>query len=97
MSESEALSHIVTIGGEKYHKYTGNAFAEAVNYKNSSFGGQDDYFVEHKPFYHVGDKVLKKGFAVGGPMIVSNYFAKGIGTLWYGFVAKRGLNILMIW
>lgn len=30
LSESEALSQIVTIGGRKYQKYTGNIFAEVA-------------------------------------------------------------------
>lgn len=95
MSESDALSHVVTIGGKKYHKYTGNVFAQAANQINSALGGADDYSVEHKPYDPVEDNALKKGLASGGSMIAGNYLAKGVGDFWSGF-SRSGTDLVKI-
>ncbi|WP_294308853.1 RHS repeat-associated core domain-containing protein, partial [uncultured Chryseobacterium sp.] len=73
MSEEDSLKEIVTIDGKKYHKNTGNLGAEIGNAINSFFGGDDDYFVEHKEYDPVLDKELKTGAEVG------SYFIGGVG------------------
>nr|WP_315029437.1 RHS repeat-associated core domain-containing protein [uncultured Chryseobacterium sp.] len=73
MSEENSLKEIVTINGKKYHKNTGNLGAEIGNAVNSFFGGDDDYFVEHKEYDPVLDKELKTGAEVG------SYFIGGVG------------------
>jgi uncharacterized protein RhaS with RHS repeats len=73
MTEEESLKEVVTIDGKKYHKNTGNLGAEIGNKINSFFGGDDDYFVEHKEYDPVLDKELKTGAEVG------SYFIGGVG------------------
>ncbi|RXM50629.1 hypothetical protein BOQ64_17975 [Chryseobacterium sp. CH25] len=73
MSEAESLKELVTIDGQKYHKNTGNLGAQIGNKINSFFGGDDDYFVEHKEYDPVLDKELKTGAEVG------SYFIGGVG------------------
>ena len=75
ISEKESLSQIVTIDGKKYHKNTGNLFAEIGNKINSFFGGNDDYFVEHKPYDPVADGFIHEaveqsaGTLIGGAIL----------------------------
>ena len=58
MTEAESLSHITTIDGRKYHKYTSNGFAWLGNQMNSALGGDDDFFVEHKSYNSVDDRFI---------------------------------------
>lgn len=48
------LDEIVTIRGQKYHKNTNSAPASFANWVNSWFGGDSDYFVEHKAYDAAG-------------------------------------------
>jgi RHS repeat-associated protein len=57
-SESERLSEIVTIRGQKYHKNTTNIPAKIANKVNSWLGGDADFFVEKKKYDRVEDKMI---------------------------------------
>ncbi len=84
-TEEQRLSEIVTINGNKYHKNTGNIFASVGNKINSFFGGDSDYFVEHKPYDPIEDNALHEtvntgiGFLLGG--VVLKVAGKAIGTI----------------
>ena len=62
MSEAESLKELITIDGKKYHKNTGNLFAEIGNTINSWLGGDNDFFVEHKPYDPVDDRFIHEVF-----------------------------------
>lgn len=76
MSEAEALSHTVEIEGKKYHKYTSNTVNQALNEINSWFGGSNDYFVEHKEYDPVSDRMLVESIkanaiVAGGGLVIN--------------------------
>jgi cell wall-associated protein len=79
MSEKESLSQIVTIDGKKYHKNTGNLFAEIGNKINSFFGGDDDYFVEHKPYDPVDDAFIHEVFDQSAGTLIGGAILKTAG------------------
>jgi|GEM_PF-5284402 len=70
MSESEALSHIVKIDGKEYHRYTEDNIAAIGNFFNSLIGGDDDFFVEKKPYDPVTDRMLKEGLTEMGSLVL---------------------------
>jgi len=85
MSEKAALSEIVSIDGKNYHKNTGNTAAQVANAINSFFGGDDDYFVEHKAYDKADDTFIHEAFdtsvgtIAGG--VIFKALGKGIGAL----------------
>ncbi|WP_410470254.1 Fic family protein [Chryseobacterium sp. FH2] len=86
MSEKESLKALVTIDGKKYHKNTGNLGAQIGNWINSSvFGGDDDYFVEHKEYNSADDRFIHEavntsaGALAGG--VIGKVAGKGFGML----------------
>ncbi|SHM01939.1 RHS repeat-associated core domain-containing protein [Chryseobacterium polytrichastri] len=85
MSEKESLKTLVTIDGKKYHKNTGNLGAQIGNAVNSFFGGDDDYFVEHKEYNSANDRFIHEavnisaGALAGG--IIGKVAGKGFGML----------------
>ena len=79
--KKDRLSEIVTIRGKKYHKNTGNIFASIGNKINSLFGGDSDYFVEHKPFDPVEENELQEFTSTGVGFVVGGYLAKGMGKV----------------
>jgi len=99
MSEAESLSQLITIDGKKYHKNTSNIFAQGKNYVNSFFGGDDDYFVEHKEYDKADDTFIHEAFdqSAGGLAggVVGKAIGKGIGALASGNAAKGSSNILL--
>ncbi len=85
MSEKESLKALVTIDGKKYHKNTGNLGAQIGNAINSFFGGDDDYFVEHKEYNSADDRFIHEavntsaGALAGG--VIGKVAGKGFGML----------------
>src|SRR5690554_2250671 len=78
MSEREALSHITEIDGKKYHKYTGNGFMKFANKLNSWVGGDDDYFVEKKPYNPAADNFIHEAFdTAAGALVLGGVFGAG--------------------
>ena len=47
---------------------------------NSLFGGDDDYFTEHKPYDPVTENALSEGINTGASMVVGGIAAKGLGN-----------------
>ena len=100
ISEKESLSQIVTIDGKKYHKNTGNLFAEIGNKINSFFGGDDDYFVEHKPYDPVADGFIHEaveqsaGTLIGGAILktAGGVINKVIGASTVSIASKISTN-----
>jgi len=85
MSEKESLSQLVTIGGKRYHKNTGNLGAQIGNKINAFLGGDDDYFVEHKEYNSADDRFIHEavntsaGALAGG--VIGKVAGKGFGML----------------
>ncbi len=83
-TEAERLSELVTIKGKKYHKNTNNVFASIGNTVNSWFGGDDDYFVEHKPYDKADDSFMQEavgtsaGYLTGGVVVKVGGKALGV-------------------
>lgn len=88
--EKDRLSKIVTIKGKKYHKNTNNIFASVGNAINSLFGGDSDYFVEHKPYDPAEDNALKESIVTGLAMVGGNYVAKGVGKVGGALLSRAG-------
>jgi RHS repeat-associated protein len=90
--KKDRLDDVITIRGQKYHKNTSNLFAKIGNKINSIFGGDSNYFVEHKPYDPVEEEMLSEtintgaGFVVGGA--VGKVAGKGFGAL----LSKYGGN-----
>jgi hypothetical protein len=84
------LSEIVTIRGNKYHKNTNNVPASIGNKINSLFGGDSDYFVEHKPYDPVEEDMLNETVNTGVGFIAGGYVAKGVGKLGGALLSRMG-------
>ena len=73
-SERERLSELVEVRGKLYHKNTTNRPAKLANWINSLFGGDSDYFVEHKPYnsdeQEFNDNLQATALGVGGAHLV---------------------------
>jgi hypothetical protein len=81
MTEKEALSHIITINGKKYHKYTHDGFAWIGNKINSILGGDDDFFVEHKDYNPVLDNEMHEFVGTAAGELTGLWFMKGLGAV----------------
>lgn len=79
MSEEESLSQLVTIDGKKYHKNTSNLGAQIGNKINSWFGGDDDYFVEHKEYDPADARFIKELVNTSAGSLAGGVVAKIIG------------------
>jgi len=99
MSEREALSHIVEVDGKKYHKYTGNVFAKVGNAINSWFGGDDDFFVEKKPYNKADDNFIHEAFdTAAGGLVLGKVFGIGgrlLGKTNVNSVVDKATDMLM--
>ena len=91
---------LVTIKGQEYYKNTGNIFAKIGNQINALFGGDVNYFVEHKAYDRVEEKMMQEynstavGFIVGG--VAGKLIGKGIGAL-SSSVGKAGTVTVGRW
>jgi RHS repeat-associated protein len=81
---------IVTIRGNKYHKNTNNLFASIGNKINSLFGGDSNYFVEHKPYDPVEENMLNETVNTGVGFVAGGYVAKGVGQLGGALISRMG-------
>jgi RHS repeat-associated protein len=72
---------IVSIKGKEYYKNTGNIFAKIGNKINALFGGDANYFVEHKPYDRVEEKMNQEFAATAVGTIAGGVIAKGTGRL----------------
>ncbi|OYQ50025.1 hypothetical protein CHU92_00195 [Flavobacterium cyanobacteriorum] len=88
ISEEESLREIIDIDGKKYHKNTGNIFAEIGNKINSFFGGDDDYFVEHKPYNPAEENAIRETINTGASFIVGGIVVKGLGKVGGALLSK---------
>nr|WP_199489111.1 RHS repeat-associated core domain-containing protein [Mesonia sp. K7] len=66
--------------GKLYYKNTTNTPAQLFNYVNSFFGGDDDYFTEHKPYDPATDYALSEGINTGVGFVGGNYVFKGLSA-----------------
>ena len=78
-SEKERLKEIVVIKGKKYYKNTNNVFASIGNFFNGLFGGDKDYFVEHKPYDKAEETFIHEAFDTGAMFLAGGVLSKAFG------------------
>ncbi|MDH6254458.1 RHS repeat-associated protein [Chryseobacterium sp. H1D6B] len=93
MSEGESLKELVTIGGKKYHKNTGNLGAQIGNTVNSFFCGDDDYFVEHKEFDKADDNFIHAFTETAFYEVTGIYVLKGLGKAFKLLKFNKGSSL----
>ena len=80
----DRLKVLVEVKGELYHANTSNVFSSIGNSVNSFFGGDNNYFVEHKPYDPVGEEMLaeglKAGVGVSGGLVVKTLASSSISS-----------------
>ncbi|SHE55860.1 hypothetical protein SAMN05444408_10297 [Chryseobacterium takakiae] len=95
MTEKEALSHIITINGKKYHKYTHDGFAWIGNKINSILGGDDDFFVEHKNYDPVEDHMIHETVNTAAGEVTGLYILKFGGQLLSRTVLRESGQVVL--
>ena len=93
MSEAESLKELVTIDGQKYHKNTGNLGAQIGNSINSFFGGDDDYFVEHKKYDKADDNFIHAFTETAFYEVTGIYALKGLGKAFKLLKFNKGSSL----
>jgi RHS repeat-associated protein len=88
MHDDNDISQVVKIRGGRYYQNTTNTWAAFKNAVNSRFGGDDDYWVEKKPYNGADNSFIHEAVDTSAATLIGGGIGKIAGPLLSNIASK---------